>query len=83
VSRARAQVTIPVEVRRLLGVGLRSKVAFVVEPDGTVQIKAPRYASVRDLAGAAGSLKKPLSWPEMRAIAYEDRFAAKPSSTDA
>ncbi len=67
----KGQVTIPAEGRRHLGVNPGDKIAFVVEPDGTVRLRVPRYPDVASLRGAAGSLKKPRSWEEMRAIARE------------
>lgn len=74
---SKGQVTIPAEVRRHLGVKTKDKIAFVLEASGTVRLRLPRYTSVASVRGAAGSLKKPLSWEEMRAIAREDRLAAK------
>jgi antitoxin PrlF len=38
----RGQVTIPAEVRKLLGLMKRDKVSFVVE-DGTVTVRRPRF----------------------------------------
>jgi len=38
----RGQVTIPAEVRRLLGISKRDKVSFVVE-DGKVTVRRPRF----------------------------------------
>ncbi len=49
----KGQVTIPVEVRRLLGVAPRDKVAFVVE-DGHVRV-ARRTSIVERMAGALKS----------------------------
>ena len=69
---SKGQVTIPAEVRRHLGVGTKDKIAFVLESDGSVQLKTPRYPDVKSLAGAAGSLKKRLTWKQMRDIARED-----------
>jgi AbrB family looped-hinge helix DNA binding protein len=74
---SKGQITVPAEVRRHLGVGLHDKVAFVIEDKGSVRLTAPHYPAVASLAGAAGSLEKPLSWPEMRRIAREDRLSAK------
>ncbi|MBI4506965.1 MAG: type II toxin-antitoxin system PrlF family antitoxin [Chloroflexi bacterium] len=74
---SKGQVTIPAEVRRHLGVKTKDKIAFVLEPSGTVRLRVPRYTSVASVRGAAGSLKKPLTWEEMRAVAREDRLAAK------
>lgn len=36
-----------------------------------------RYPDIKSLRGVAGSLAKPVSWREMREIAYEDRLYAK------
>lgn len=74
---SKGQVTIPAEVRRHLGLKKSDKISFVIEEEGDVRLKAPRYPSVDSLRGAAGSLKKPLSWSEMREIAREDRLKAK------
>jgi len=74
---SKGQVTVPAEVRRHLGVGKNEKVAFVIEDEGSVRLIAPEFPTVASLAGAAGSLTKPLTWPEMRRIAREDRSAAK------
>lgn len=74
---SKGQVTIPAEVRRHLGVKTREKIAFIIQAEGTVQVRAPRYRSVASLRGAAGCLKKPLPWAKMRAIAREDRLKAK------
>lgn len=74
---SKGQVTIPAEVRRRLGVGTGAKITFVIDENGSVQIKAPRYPTVESLRGAAGSLKEPLRGDEMRDIAREDRLEAK------
>lgn len=71
---SKGQVTIPLAVRKRLGVRSGDKVAFVLEDEGSVRLAVPHYPTVASLRGAAGSLKQPLSWPEMRAIAREDRL---------
>ncbi len=71
---SKGQVTIPAEVRRHLGVKRNDKVSFVLEPDGVVRLRVPRYPDIASLRGAAGALKKPLSWEETREIAREDRL---------
>jgi antitoxin PrlF len=74
----KGQVTIPVEVRRHLGVKTPDRVTFVIDEEGgTVRLVASRYPDVNSLRGAAGTLKRPLPWKEMREIAYEDRLAGK------
>lgn len=74
---SKGQVTIPVEIRQYLGIDTSDKIAFVIEDDGSVRIKIPRYPTITSLRGAAGSLKRPLSWQQMRQVAYEDRFKGK------
>ncbi len=74
---SKGQVTVPAEIRRHLGLKKNDKISFVIEEEGDVRLKAPRYPSVSSLRGAAGSLKNPLSWSKMREIAREDRLKAK------
>ena len=69
---SKGQVTIPVEVRKHLGVSTNDKIAFVIQPQGTVEVKTPKYPTISSLAGAAGRLKKPLSWKEVERLAHED-----------
>ena len=73
---SKGQVTIPVEVRRHLRVDTNDKVAFVIDYEGQVRLKAPRYPTIASLRGAAGRLEKPLSWKQTRSIAREDALAA-------
>ncbi len=73
---ARGRVTIPIEVRKHLGITTNDKIAFVIGDDGTVRLRVIRYPTVASLQEAAGNLKQPLSWQEMQQIAYEDRFKA-------
>ncbi len=74
---SKGQVTIPVEVREYLGIKTHDKIAFIIDQEGVVRLRVPRYPSIASLRGAAGRLQKPVSWKEMQRIAYEDRFAAK------
>ena len=74
---SKGQVTIPAEVRRHLGIGANDRVAFVIDAAGQVRLAAPHFPTIASLAGAAGSLPKPLPWAEVRRIAREDRLAAK------
>ena len=75
---SKGQVTIPAAVRRYLKIKKNQKIALILESDGSVRLKAPRYSSIADLSGAAGALGKKLSWPEMLAIAYDDRIIRQP-----
>ncbi len=74
---SKGQVTIPAEVRKYLGVATNEQIVFVIDDEGSVRLRVPRYPTIASLRGAAGSLKKALSWREIQRIAYEDRFKAK------
>ncbi len=76
---SKGQVTIPAEVRRHLKIEKHRKIALVLEPDGTVRLKLPRYPNVASLRGAAGSLGRNLTWQQMRETAREDQLKAKAS----
>ncbi len=69
---SKGQVTIPVEVRRVLGIKKNQKVAFVIEDEGEVKMQAPRYGDIDSIVGKAGKLPKRLPSEKMRDIAYED-----------
>jgi len=73
----KGQITIPVAVRRHLGVDTNDKVAFIIEPNGKVQITQAKYPTIASLSGAAGKLKKPLPWKEVLRIAREDHLKEK------
>ena len=66
----KGQVTIPAEIRRLLGVGPRDKVAFRVD-DGKVRIMPARY-NVESLYGSVMPLKRPEDFKELRRRAKEE-----------
>jgi AbrB family looped-hinge helix DNA binding protein len=72
---SKGQVTIPAAVRKHLRIERNQKIALVLEDDGTVRLRMPRYRSVAEVRGAAGSLGRNLSWEQLRAIAHEDRAA--------
>src|SRR2546428_8764647 len=69
---SKGQVTIPADVRKHLGVSTNDKIAFVIQPQGTVEVKTPKYPTISSLAGAAGKLKKPLSEREIEEIVRDD-----------
>lgn len=71
---SKGQVTVPAEVRRRLGLKSHDRLAFVIDEEGVVCLRTPRYAGIAALRGAAGSLEKPLTWRETRAIAREDHL---------
>ncbi len=74
---SKGQVTIPAEVREYLGIKTNDKVAFVIDQEGVVRLRVPRYTNIASLRGAAGSLSKPLSWRQTQEIAQEDHLNAK------
>jgi antitoxin PrlF len=69
---SKGQVTIPVEIRRQLGLQKGAKLAFVVEEDGSVRIKPPTYPDIASLRGIAGCLKRPMTWDEIEEIVAEE-----------
>ena len=73
---SKGQVTIPAEIRKYLGITTNDKIGFIIDDEGVVQLRVPRYPTIASLRGAAGRLNKPLSWQEMQKIAQEDRFAS-------
>ena len=77
---SKGQVTIPVEVRRLLGIKPGEKIALVLDGEGTVVLGVPQYPGIAALRGAAGTLKNPLPWQKMRAIAREDSLTGSPKT---
>lgn len=70
---SKGQITIPIAVRRYLGVSERDKVTFVIDDDGRVRVEPLEFPDVDSIVGMAGKLEHPLSWDEMVSIAYEDR----------
>jgi bifunctional DNA-binding transcriptional regulator/antitoxin component of YhaV-PrlF toxin-antitoxin module len=77
------QLTLPIEVRQQLGLEQGDRVAFLINDDGDVALRAasppPAVSrpSIASLRGAAGSLVRPLSWEEIKDIVNEDRAAAQ------
>lgn len=66
----KGQVTLPVEVRRVLGIAPRGKVAFAID-GGEVHVKGAR-SPVDETFQAVPALKKKLTWDELRRIAQDD-----------
>lgn len=72
---SKGQLTVPVEIRRHLGLKTGSKLAFVVEEDGTVRVKPATYPTIESLRGIAGCMKTPMSWEEVEDVVEEERAA--------
>ena len=71
----RSQVTIPVEIRKLLGIKARDRVIFSIEGDQVFLQPAPR--SLQSLAGSLTALEAGLDPDERIADAKEERLARK------
>jgi AbrB family looped-hinge helix DNA binding protein len=74
---SKGQVTVPIQVRRHLGIQEGDQISFVIDGSGAVRVEASRYPTVASLRGVAGSLEEPRSPAEMRRIANEDRLVSK------
>ena len=74
---SKGQVTIPVEVRRYLGLHQGDKLSFVITDNGAVEMRVSRYPTVASLRGRSASLPELLSFDEMRDAAREERLAKK------
>ena len=70
---SKGQITIPIEIRRQLGLETGSKLAFVVEKDGTVRVKPATYPTIESLRGIAGCMRTPMSWEEVEDVVEEER----------
>src|SRR3954465_10580787 len=71
---SKGQITVPILVRKQLGLGPGDKLAFVLENDGEIHVRPAQYPDLDALQGAAGSLDRPLTWKEMQDIAREDHL---------
>jgi len=58
------QVTLPVDVRKRLGIGASDKISFVLSDEGKVELRPTRYTldsiigSIRSLPGESADLKQ-------------------------
>ena len=80
---SKGQVTIPKAVRDQLSLKTHDKIAFIIEDDGTVRLRAPRFPTIASLAGIAGTLQQPMTGDEMRRIGREDALAKKATGAPA
>jgi AbrB family looped-hinge helix DNA binding protein len=67
----KGQVTIPIEIRRLLGVKPHDRVVFRVV-DNKVELQSPPM-SLEDTFGAVPPLNRPENFQALRDIAIEER----------
>jgi AbrB family looped-hinge helix DNA binding protein len=66
----KGQVTLPVEIRRMLGIKPKDKVAFRLEK-GKVEL-TPAPSPLQDSYQAIPALKPPRSWKEIEAVVAEE-----------
>ncbi len=78
---SKGQVTIPAQVRRHLGIKNNQKIALVIEGNGEVKLRVPRYPDVDSIVGKAGKLAKRLSWHETLEIARQDQVKPRSGKT--
>jgi bifunctional DNA-binding transcriptional regulator/antitoxin component of YhaV-PrlF toxin-antitoxin module len=76
---SRGQVTIPLEVRRVLGIKKHQKITFVISRAGEVKVKIPRYPNVDSTVGRAGRLNHRLSWQKLLSVARAEHLSSKTS----
>ena len=69
---SKGQVTIPIQIRRLLGLKPKAKIAFLQKKDG-VHIAVPRY-TLDTIKGAVPALSQKYSEKEIRDIAIESHL---------
>ena len=75
---SKGQVTVPVEIRRLLGLKPKTKVAFLRKKD-RVYLTTPNY-TLSTIKGIVPKLKEKYSEKEIRDIAIESHIAKFKSS---
>lgn len=73
----KGQITLPIAVRRLLGIKPKDKVAFIVEEQG-VRI-APAHSRLAENFQIVPPLRQPLTWKEIETAAHDEhaQHAAK------
>lgn len=66
----KGQITLPIEIRKLLDIKPKDKVVFTVDKEG-IRI-APVKSRLAAGFGAVPALKQPLTWKEIEEIAREE-----------
>jgi AbrB family looped-hinge helix DNA binding protein len=70
----KGQVTIPIEVRKAMGLQPRDKVRFEYDPDGGVAVLRRASAGLADAYGAVSPRKRPENFDDARAT-FEEAVA--------
>lgn len=79
---SKGQITLPAAIRRRLNLREHDRVVFTIDEQGKIELGPPRFPTVASLTGVAGTLAQPLSWQQMRQIAYEDRLGTPAEGDD-
>lgn len=66
----KGQVTLPIELRRRLGIKTKNRVT-ITEADDAIVIR-PAESLLLKHYGRAGKLREPLTWRQVEEIAHED-----------
>lgn len=74
---SKGQVTIPAEVRRHLRIKKNQRIALVIENNGEVKWKVPRYPNIDSIVGKAGTSRKRVTWQETLETARADALKTK------
>lgn len=74
---SKGQVTIPAEVRRHLRIKKHQRIALVIERNGDVKWKVPRYPDIDSIVGKAGKARKSLHWHAALDTARADALKSK------
>lgn len=74
---SKGQVTIPAEVRRHLRIKKHQRIALVIEKNGDVKWKVPRYPDIDSIVGKAGKARRALNWQETLETARTDAVRSK------
>jgi len=69
---SKGQVTVPAAIRKALNLKQGTRVRFILDADGVLRISVPKYTTIEDLRGAAGTLKHPKPWRQVLEEARED-----------
>lgn len=74
---SKGQVTIPAEVRRHLGIKKHQRIALVIQDNGEVKWRVPRYPDIDSIVGKAGTLRRRKAWRKTLETARADHVTAK------
>jgi AbrB family looped-hinge helix DNA binding protein len=79
---SKGQVTIPVDIRRMLGIETPGRVTLVVTETGEVFLRSSRFPTLESLVGYFGTLDQPRPWDEMLEIARAEGAVGADRATD-